>query len=351
MSPSTEVSGSPGGVRDGAVYPEQPALATVWRGDAVESVHRGAWCLVDTSGRVLEERGDVGHPFFTRSSVKCFQVLPLIESGAAERYGVEDAELAVAVSSHNAEPCHVVTARALLGRAGLDDDALGCGAQPPSDRAARLALLERGADPGRIHNNCSGKHAGFLATTQHLGADVGRYLDHDAPVQVMARDAVAEMTGVAPEDLGRAIDGCSAPTFRMPLTALAQGFARYTNPDGLEPERRAAAERVVDAVRRHPVLLAGTERRLCTAISRVTKGAAFPKIGAEAIYAIGFPGRDLGLAVKVDDGGLRGLHAVVVALLRRFSLIDDAAARALEPFAQRVVRNWDGIDVGRIEVL
>ncbi len=329
-------------------YPSNPILASVWRGSEVESVHRGSWCLVDSSGQVVEEEGAIEHPFFTRSAVKCLQVLPLFESGAAERYSVTDEEVALAVSSHNAEPCHVATAQGLLSRLGLSAADLGCGPQPPGDVPARLALQRSGGEPGRIHNNCSGKHAGFLALTKHLGADPARYLDFESESQVLVRKAVAEMCGVTPESLGRAVDGCSAPTFRMSLHAVATAFARYTTPDGLAPERRAAAERVVAAVQKHPVHLAGTSKRLCTALVKASRGQLFPKIGAEAVYVIGVPGRDLGLAVKIDDGGLRGLHAVVVGLLRRFKLIDDAGARALERYAQRTLRNWDGLEIGKI---
>lgn len=333
-----------------ATYPDNPVVATAWRGGAAESAHRGAWCLVDGSGHVLEQRGAIEHPFFARSSIKCLQVLPLLESGAADRFGMTDEEVALAVSSHNAEASHVAVARGLLGRLGLSEDDLGCGSQPPGDRAERLRLHESGNEPGRIHNNCSGKHAGFLALTRHLGADVGSYLDPGSPAQRVVRAAVADMTGCTEDALGLAIDGCSAPTYRTPLTALARAFARYTNPEGLPAERRRACERVVGAVRRNPVLLAGRQRRLCTALVQATEGALFPKIGAEAVYAIGVPGRDLGLAVKVDDGGLRGLHAVVVALLRRFDLITPSAAAALEAYAQRTLRNWAGQDVGRVEV-
>ena len=349
---SDQVEGAaPLGPNGQGLYPENPVLARVWRGDAPESVHRGAWCLVDSSGHVLESAGAIEHPFFTRSAIKCLQVLPLLETGAADAVGLTDEELALAVSSHNAEPCHVEAARGLLGRLGLTEDHLGCGVQPPGDPKARLALTERGAEPGRIHNNCSGKHSGFLALEKHLGGDVAGYLAEDSASQILVRRAVAEMVEVTPESLGSAIDGCSAPTFRMSLVGLAGAFARFTSPHGLAPERRAAAERVMAVVAKHPVLLAGNHRRVCTAIVKASGGTLFPKIGAEAIYAVGVPGRDLALCVKVDDGGLRGLHATLVELLKRFNLIEAAGARALERYRQSIVRNWDGIEVGRVEVL
>lgn len=331
-------------------YPDNPVVLEVHRADGLESVHRGAWCLVNASGDVIEERGDVRHPVFTRSAAKCMQALPLFETGAAERFGFTTREIALAVASHSAEEDHVGVARGLLGRLGLGEDDLGCGPQPPMDAEARLALRERGADPGRIHNNCSGKHAAFLALAKHLGQDTADYLDPAGESQSLVRGAVAEMKGVSPASLGSAVDGCSAPTFRSSLAALGTGYARLTSPDGLAPERRAAAERIVGAVRAHPELIAGRRKRLCTAIARASRGALFPKIGAEAVYAVGVPGRDLALAVKVDDGGQRGLGPVVVALLERFGLIDADGARALEPFAMAEVRNWDGAVVGHTRV-
>ncbi len=331
-------------------YPDAPVLASVWRGGEVESVHRGSWCLMDGAGRVLDGVGPWDQSFFARSSTKALQAIPIFESGAASRFKLSDMEIALAVSSHNAEPCHVTTARGLLDRIGVGEDELGCGPQPPGDPEARAVLISNNVPPGRVHNNCSGKHAGFLALTKHLDAEVASYLDFESASQTLIRDAVADFTGLGPEELGRAIDGCSAPTFRMPLSALGTAFARFTSPEGLAAERRGACERIMTSVQRYPVLLAGRSRRLDTALVEVTGGRLFPKIGAEAVYVVGVHGKDRALAVKVDDGGLRGLHAVVVELLRRFGFLDSAEARALEAYRQNTLRNWDGVEIGRLEV-
>ena len=342
-SPNVDLRSVPG-------YPDAPVLASVWRGGAVESVHRGSWCLVDGSGRVLDGVGAWDQPFFARSSTKALQAIPMFETGAASRFKLTDMEIALAVSSHNAEPCHVTTARGLLHRIGVGEDRLGCGPQPPGDPEARAVLISNNVAPGRIHNNCSGKHAGFLALTRHLDAEVASYLDFESASQSMIREAVSDFTGLAPEELGRAIDGCSAPTFRMPLSALGTAFARFTNPEGLSTERRRACQRIMNSVHRYPVLLAGRSRRLDTALVEVSGGRLFPKIGAEAVYVVGVHGKDRALAVKVDDGGLRGLHAVVVELLHRFGFLGGAEARALEAYRQHILRNWDGVEIGRLEV-
>jgi L-asparaginase II len=330
--------------------PVNPVLARVWRGEHVESQHRGVWALVDTAGTVLEAAGGVEHPVFARSSVKSLQALPLIESGAAERFGFGDDELALALASHNAESCHTDRVAALLERLGLGPEALQCGPQPPGDKATRLALARSGGRPSPIHNNCSGKHAGFLALALHLGVDPADYLDPESASQVQVRRAVTEVTDARDGELTAAVDGCSAPTFRLPLTRLATGIARVANPDGLAAERRAACRRMADAVAAWPELIAGSHERLCTDLARVTGGRLFPKLGGEAVYLVGIRGADRGLALKVDDGHLRGMNATVVALLERFGFLSADEVAALDSWRRPVLKNWAGREVGHIEV-
>lgn len=344
-------AGSPSGASGAGTYPDNPVLVQLWRGKDVESQHRGAWVLTDASGAILDGAGRFEAPIFTRSSVKCLQALPLLETGAAARFGFDDADVALALSSHNAEPCHTERVERTLARLGLDVQALRCGPQPPVDPDARRKLREERRSATALHNNCSGKHAGFLALALHLGVAPARYLDPESASQRLVRKAVADLTDVDVAELGCAIDGCSAPTFRMPLRALATAFARVSSPSGLAPLRAAACERMLDSVARNPVLLAGSHQRLCTDIARVSGGRLFPKIGGEAVYALGVRGRERALAVKIDDGAGRALHAVVVALLRRFDLATSAELEQLAAWEERTVRNWAGLEVGRTEVL
>jgi len=337
--------------QDTPEFPDQPVLARVWRGDHVESQHRGAWVVTDTSGQVLEGAGEVDWPFFARSSIKSLQALPLIETGAAERWGYTPSELALTLSSHNAELQHTRAAQGILERLELDVDALQCGAQTPDDPEARRALLCAHQDPCAIHNNCSGKHVGFLALARHLDQDPAHYLDPTSEVQQLVRRAVLDLTGLDESQLTMAIDGCNAPTFRMPLRSLATAFARVSNPDGLEPERRDACLGMLSAVAAHPAMIAGEHKRLCTALVRASDGRLFPKIGAEGVYAVGHRGADRALGVKIDDGGLRGLHAVVLSQLERLGWLDSQALSSLDPFRGRVLQNRMGRDVGHIEVL
>jgi len=334
-----------------ALYSDNPVVVRVWRGDWVESQHRGAWALVDTAGRVIESVGDVQAGIFARSSLKSLQALPLLESGADRRFNLSEIEVALALSSHNGESCHTEPVAGLLARLGLLLDALRCGAQPPTDPRTRAELQRRGEKPSALHNNCSGKHAGFLCLARHLGAEAEGYLDPLGPVQLAVRAAVGEMTGAQLGELDTAIDGCSAPTFRMPLLRLATAIARVANPQALGPLRRAACERMLDAAGRHPELIAGHHRRLCTDLSRASGGRLFPKIGGEAVYVIGIRGQDRGLAIKIDDGETRGLHPLVLGLCERFGFLDANELAQLAAWRAGALRNWAGLEVGRIEVV
>ncbi len=331
--------------------PDNPVLTRVWRGPAVESQHRGAWVLVDAEGRTVAGAGAWERSVFARSSPKSIQALPLVETGAADRFGFGAEELALAIASHDGEPLHVAVVERMLERIGLGPDALRCGAHRPTSRRSAWELRERGEEPTALHNNCSGKHAGFLALAVHLGEDPARYLDPESRVQRAVRAAVEEVTGVPPDELEVAIDGCSAPSFRLPLHHLATGIARIANPAGLSPERRAACERLTAAAAAHPAHVAGSVGRICTDLLRASGGRLFPKIGAEAAYVVGVVGGDRGLALKIDDGAVRGLQALLVDVLHRHGFLDDAQVESLEPWSGSSLRNWAGLEVGRIEVV
>jgi L-asparaginase II len=303
-----------------------PVLTRVWRGAHVESQHRGAWVLVDSAGNVLDGAGESFQAVFARSSIKSLQALPLCETGAAERLGYGDDELALALASHDGEPIHTERVERLLQRLGLGAEHLQCGPQPPGSSSARDALRSAGRAPSALHNNCS--------ETQRL-----------------VRQAVEEMSGCSGAELSTAVDGCSAPTFRLPLAKLATAIARVSNPDGLGRERRAACEWMQRSVAAHPELIAGTRKRLCTDLARASGGRLFPKIGGEAVYLIGAVGRDRGLAIKVDDGSYRGFQALILELCARWGWLDAAQVAGLEAWRERTLVNWAGHPVGRVEVV
>lgn len=292
----------------------------------------------------MASNGDPDQIVFGRSATKSFQALPLIESGAADRFELPDDALAVALASHSGERQHVAAVTGSLTRAGRTEADLGCGPQAPF-------FSTPGADVRRIVNNCSGKHAGFLAVATHLGDDVGRYLDPTSRTQRLVRSAVAELTDVDEDALGIAIDGCSAPTFRMPLRSMATGIARVTNPADLSPVRAAACWRLTDAARQHPQLVGGSHKRIDSDILAATDGRLFPKIGVEAVEVVGAVGSGLGLAIKIDDGNERGFHALLIALLRHFDLLSDSETTLLDQWGSLVRRNWDGLEIGRTDIV
>ncbi len=328
-----------------------PILVHVRRGAHVESAHRGAWGLVDREGRLLEGAGEVDASIYARSSVKCLQALPLVEGGAADRAGYDQADLALALASHSGEPIHTERVAAILSRLGLSVADLQCGGQSPTDPTTRRGLVSAGERPTALHNNCSGKHAGFLAQGQHLGADPAGYLDPGGPVQAHVRETVGDLCGLDPVGLDFAVDGCSAPTWRLPLRALGRAFARVANPASEGEARREACERILAAAAAHPELVAGTHGRICTEILTATAGRLFPKVGAEAVYAVGVGGGDAALVVKIDDGAFRAVHAVVVHLLRRLELCTPAEGEALAHWTDAPLKNWAGREVGGYEVL
>lgn len=332
-------------------YPDNPVLCRVRRGDWVESQHRGAWVLVDTAGDVVESSGAVDEPVFARSAIKSVQALPLFETGAVERWELGPPEICLAVASHDAEAQHTERVAGLLGRLGLGHEHLQCGSQMPGNRATRDALAARGEAPTALHNNCSGKHAGFLALARHLGEDPAQYLARDGETQALVRDAVVATCDLDDDELTVAIDGCSAPTFRLPLARLATGIARVANPDGLADARRAACETIVASVRAHPELVGGSEGRLCTDLAKVTEARLFGKIGAEAVYVVGIAGADRGLAVKIDDGERRALPFVVLGLLRRLGYLSPEEFDALSRWSRAELRNWAGLRVGQLELV
>ncbi|MSR60817.1 MAG: asparaginase [Planctomycetes bacterium] len=332
-------------------YPDNPMVVRVWRAGRVESVHRGAWCLVDPGGEVLAGAGALEHPYFVRSSVKSLQALPLLESGAAERFQFSDGELALAIASHAGEPCHTETARRTLERLGLGVRHLRCGVHPPTDGRTREALRARSEAPSALHNNCSGKHVGFLALAKELGVAPAAYLAPDSAGQRLVRAAIAELSAVSESTLDPAIDGCSAPTYRLALRNLALAFARLTNPAGLPSARRAHAQRLTRVAAEHPELIGGNHRNLDTEISKATHGRLFAKIGAEAVHALGVVGGERGLALKIDDGGARALPALVLGLLEHLGLASAEELARLAPLREVRLQNFAGLEVGHVEVL
>jgi L-asparaginase II len=321
-----------------------PVLVEAVRAGRVESRHCGAVAVLDADGKTVLALGDVAQSIYPRSAVKALQALPLVESGAAARYGFGDQELALACASHGGEPDHVAVAERMLARAGLDVAALECGSHWPQHQPSLQALARAGASASALHNNCSGKHAGFLCVACATGADHRRYVDPDHPVQRAVKAAIEALAGVTISD-PPAVDGCSAPNWRVPLAALAGAFARFGVGQRLGAERAKAAARLRAACAAQPWFVAGTGR-FCTAVMEHFRTRVFVKTGAEGVFCGALPELGLGIAIKCDDGASRAAEVMMAAIIARLLPLSEADRAVLDRFVQPKLRNWNRIEVG-----
>jgi L-asparaginase II len=314
-----------------------PILAHVTRGPIVESSHRGAYAVVDRAENVVASEGDIAHPVFPRSAIKAFQCLPLIESGAATRFGLTPEEIALCCSSHNGEPDHVRVAASILHKCGVKEETFECGGHWPERMDDRTVLIKRGEGPRSIHNNCSGKHAGMIALATHLGIDPSGYVEAAHPVQ---QSIVAVINRHCDVDVAKApvgIDGCSVPTWALPLQNTALGFARLI----------ASGKNIIEAVRAHPFMVAGTGRfdtKIMQAVPRL-----FIKVGAEGVFCGCIPHASLGFALKIDDGGTRGAEVAIARVLSELDVWTTEEREALKSFTHTTLKNWMKKEVGETQ--
>jgi L-asparaginase II len=326
---------------------DDPILVEVTRGSQVESRHRGAVSVVDAEGAAALSLGDVECRVFPRSAVKALQALPLVEGGFADKYGLTDAEIALACASHSGEPEHVAAATAMLKKAGQTPACLECGAHWPSNDDAARALAASGQTPTALHNNCSGKHSGFVCLACGLGEDPKGYVRPEHPVQRAVAAALEDVTGASHTADVRGTDGCSIPTYAVPLPALAFGFAKFGAGVGLSKGCVRAAARVRAAVAAHPFMVAGTGRFDTKVMERFGE-RVFVKTGAEGVHCAALPDLGYGIAVKCDDGAKRAAEAVMASLLLRFLEADDEERAFLSGLARRPLENWNGLTVGEV---
>ena len=320
-----------------------PTLVEVTRGGMVESFHTGAYAIAHRERGLIASAGDIESPVFPRSAVKAFQCLAVIESGAADRFHFDDQDIALCCASHGGEPEHVAAARAILHKIGFTEAAYECGAHWPSNQAATHALVRAGETPAAVHNNCSGKHAGMLALARMLEVDPNHYTHRDHPVQQTIARTMGAICGVALEAQPCGIDGCSVPTWAVPLRQLAQGFARFTDPSNI------AAQRIINAVRAHPFMVAGSKRfctDLMTAVPR-----AFVKTGAEGVFCGCIPHAGIGIALKCDDGADRASEVTMAALLAGQDVWTTQERAALTRFTRVTKFNWAKQETGEVRAV
>lgn len=327
-----------------------PVLVEVTRGGIVESQHRGAFCVVDAKGDVVLSQGDVEQAVFPRSSIKAIQALGLIESGAADRFGFNNEEIAISCSSHGGEVVHVGVVKSMLSKMKLDKDMLQCGSHWPMHEPAGRHLAMEGETPCTLHNNCSGKHAGFLAVLKQLKITPKGYCEPGHPLQ---QSIQATMEDVCEVDLSSApigIDGCSIPTWAMPLKNLALGFSKFAQPKGrVSTERANAMARLRDAVFAAPFMVAGTER-YCSRIMQAFGRRVFVKFGAEGVFCAFVPDRGLGIAVKCDDGAVRGVETILSAILEELGVIskEEFIEKGVGDLHTTPLKNRQGFEVGYV---
>lgn len=335
--------------------PSAEPLVEVTRGGITESRHRGHIIAVDPDGNILANLGRPETVTYLRSSAKPHQAIPLVASGAADRFGFTEKEIALACASHSGEPIHVELAASMLQKIGLGPEALKCGIHEPFSPEVSQELRERGEKPNVLHNNCSGKHAGMLALALHLGADTATYDEPANPVQLAIAKTVSQFAGIPVEDLAVGIDGCGVPVFGITVKAMALMYARLVSaPEDFDSETKEACAHIVSAMSGNPELIGGTSDRLDTEIMRAAKGRLISKVGAEGVYTVGvlpcgdWP-RGLGLALKIEDGDdLRARPTVVIESLRQLGILADESLEAVSRYAFFPVRNRRGDVVGEV---
>lgn len=325
--------------------PIQPhPFSEIWRGEFLESVHLGHGVVCDGSGHIVEAWGDPEFTILPRSSCKMIQALPLIESGAANANSLGARHLALACASHQGAAIHTELVSQWLNHLELDESHLRCGAHPPSDKDAKFALIRENAKPCQIHNNCSGKHTGFLTVSKHLNMGP-EYVEPDHPLQGMIKDAFENVTGQ--NSPGFAIDGCSAPNFATTVHGLAQAMAFFANASDTGSTRERAAHTLVQAMMTYPELVAG-EGRACTDLMRAADQQAVVKTGAEGVYVGILPQLNLGIALKISDGATRAAECAIAAILVKLGILDRNDPM-VKKWMNAPIRNWRKMETGRIQ--
>lgn len=359
------------------------------RGYEVESEHSGAIAAVDSTGHLMASIGQPTEATYVRSCAKPFQALAFVCSGAADAFGATEEELAIVCASHSGEPEHIAVVESLMRKTGVVLEELRCGVHPPFDKAARDRLREAGAEASVLHNNCSGKHVGMIATAKHLELPVDDYTDPEHGVQLAILGLLATLAGLEPDEIGVSIDGCSAPVFYLPLRSFSLALARLAEQgegsdawlrrpvldddqdleleefqgdpeeellhlgDGFPVSIQDGLTRVWQAMIRHPFLIAGSSARICTDLMRVAHQLGIPllaKSGAEGTYAVAafHDGIGMGVTIKIEDGGQRARDSAVVESLLQLGILPEEARGPLAGYHRQLVQTHRGEAVGEV---
>lgn len=326
-----------------------PILVETYRGHVAESFHRGVICAVDAAGNTIYAEGDTTQICYPRSAMKFFQHIPMLLSGAAEHYNITDEELAIFCGSHNGEQAHVNLVQNILNRIGLHPDALQCGAQAPTLKEDIAKLYEQKLKPQRIHNNCSGKHTGFLLYCLYKGYDIASYIHPQHPAQKEIMDACAMMYEYPVEKMQIGVDGCSAPIFSVPVYNQALGYKNLVAPDKFSPAVQQACKRIVEAVSQHPFMVAGS-KRYCTDLMKAAGDKVIGKTGADGVYCLALKKEKIGICIKIDDGKMGPQYNVAQRLLENTGLLHSETCELLAKYITEEQKNFGGMHTGETTV-
>lgn len=323
-------------------------LVDVYRGDIIESTHCGHIAIVDAQGKLLHAVGDPYRVTYARSSVKPIQAIPVIETGAADYYQLDDAELALCCASHNGEAIHTEKVLEILNRAGLTEEHLKCGTHIPRCQESYKKVILEGRELTDRYNNCSGKHTGMLLTAKYMNESLEDYYLPQHPVQQRIFQAMADLADYPLEKIEFGVDGCGVPVFALPLERFAYAFARMADSKVLGEERGQVVNRITSAMMKAPEMVAGTDR-FCTDFMRIANGRTFGKSGAEGVYCIGDKETGLGIAIKIDDGGsARATFPVAVEVLKQLGIFNAEQVEAAMQHYMPTLKNCRKEDIGRV---
>lgn len=322
-------------------------LVEVTRGSVVESKHHGHVAVTDHTGRLIAYAGDPEAVTYIRSAAKPIQALNILLSGAADKYQFTDRELAIMCSSHYGEDMHREVIHGILDKLGLPVQALLCGNPPSISPAYQRRQLWEHLVLDESNSDCSGKHCGFLSVCMAKGYPIETYNQPEHPMQQEVLELISQFSQVPKQDIPIGVDGCGVPVHALPLKNMALAYATFSSPQFAPEPCRQPCQRLFQAINHAPEMLAGTDG-FCTEFLRCTEGRFVGKLGAEAVYCIGVKDRDMGIAVKVEDGNYRALYPAVMEVLRQLDLLTPQEAQALESFAHPEIRNDLGWSVGVI---
>lgn len=325
-----------------------PILVEVYRNHVLESFHRGVVCVVDQNDNIIYSEGDVQQICYPRSALKLIQVLPLLEHGGMEHFGFTLEEIAIMCGSHNGEPEHQQVVNSILQKIGLNKDYLFCGPQYPSDKKTANTLIKTDEKPHHIHNNCSGKHAGFLAYAVLRGWDTKNYIDPQHPMQQEILQTTAEMYQYPKEKMVIAYDGCSAPIFSVPVYNQAIGYKNLVHPAQFSPQRQKACATIVEAVSKYPYMVAG-RGRYCTDLMQVTAPRIIGKTGAEGVFCMALTQEKIGVAIKVDDGKMLPQYNVAQRFVEATGIFSAEQLATLKHHQSAEITNFNKFVTGEIK--